>query len=171
MDNNQSNLEIRRTSRSHLKKAVNEAKEAWLLKKVKRVNNMNCDPYNAWQCVKEINKGLTGHHQHLNNDLLKIQKADGTIASTEAESAKEIANYFSTNVFSRESPFDRKAVEELTQKPINTLLEAPLRVKEARECLNKAQSRKAPGSNGIPIELYKMLDESNLPFIVAAMQA
>ena len=76
-------------------------------------------------------------------------------------------------MFSRESPYDRKAVEELIQKPINVLLEeAPLTVKEVRECLNKAQNRKAPGSNGIRIKQYILLNDENLSFfIVAAMQA
>ena len=158
LDNNQPNLDARRLSRNQLKKAINEAKEAWILKKIKRVNNMNCDPYNAWQCIKDILAGLTGHHKNLNNDLLKM-------------SIKEIASYFSKNVFSRESPFIREAVDELIQKPIKESLDAPLTVKEVRECLNKAQSRKAPGSNGIRIEQYKLLNDENLSYVIAAMQA
>ena len=74
-------------------------------------------------------------------------------------------------MFSRESPYEKKAVEELTQKPINTSLDDPLTLAEVRECLNKAQSRKAPGSNGIRIEQYKLLDDENLSTVVAAMQA
>ena len=59
-----------------------------------------------------------------------------------------------------------KAINDLKDIEINTSMDDPISLSELRAALRKAKNRKSPGGNGIPIELYKLLDDDNLKHIL-----
>ena len=72
------------------------------------------------------------------------------------------SNFFGKEIFGRNAPYDKQAVKGLQQLETNDSIADPISLEELKNTLKKAKNRKSPGSNGIPIEMYKHLDDENL---------
>ena len=59
-----------------------------------------------------------------------------------------------------------QAVNKLHSVPVNNSIADPITMDKLKSALKKAKYRKAPGPNGIIIKQYKLLDDSNLTFIL-----
>jgi hypothetical protein len=72
------------------------------------------------------------------------------------------SDFFGKEIFRRNAPFDNEAVENLRQIDTNISIANPISLDELKFALKRAKNRKSPGSDGIPIEMYKLLDDENL---------
>jgi hypothetical protein len=139
------------------KQVIIKARNEWLKRKIDEYESMNQDSRNAWKALREIEAGFNGHHKKMT--IIKMRKADGTLARNEEESAKVFRKHFEENVFNRneQSSYDPTVLDEIDQVPINNHLGTTPTDKEIRQALSKMQYEKSPGRNGIPTEAFKIL--------------
>eukprot|EP00979_Chaetoceros_neogracilis_P006568 scaffold1338_cov272-Chaetoceros_neogracile.AAC.26 len=124
--------------------------------------NISIDPYTAWQASKTIQAGLSHHHLSSKQKYVKLKRNDGTFTDDPKEQVKIQSDFFGKEIFGRNAPFDNEAVENLRQIDTNISIANPISLDELKDALKRAKNRKSPGSNGIPIEMYKLLDDENL---------
>ena len=123
---------------------------------------INIDPYTAWQATKRIIAGLSHHHSNTKDKYTKLKKSDGSLTDIPEEQVQIQSNFFGKEIFGRNAPYDKQAVKDLQQLETNNSIADPISLEELKNTLKKAKNRKSPGSNGIPIEMYKHLDDENL---------
>jgi len=157
-----------REARRKLKKATKDAKEDWLATQAQLLENMDDSPYSAWKAMENIMGGLNGHHKKLNGSK-GMQRTDGSMASTDAEVAKIQAAYLGKEVFGIESPYDTEALNGIAQLPCADWIDTPYSLEELRAAVIKAKTRKAPGSNGVFVELFKKLDDKSLTVVLDSL--
>ena len=72
------------------------------------------------------------------------------------------SEFFGKEIFGRNAPYDEAAVDDLRQIETDSSIATPISLAELKATLKKVNNRKSPGTNGIPIEMYKHLDDENL---------
>ncbi|MCP4744834.1 MAG: reverse transcriptase family protein, partial [Desulfobacteraceae bacterium] len=123
---------------------------------------ISVDPFTAWQASKRLQKGLSHHHSNSKDKYTKLKKSDGTFTDIPEEQVKIQSEFFGKEIFGRNAPYNEAAVEDLRQIETDFSIADPISLAELKATLKKAQNRKSPGTNGIPIEMYKHLDDENL---------
>jgi hypothetical protein len=84
-----------------------EAQTRWVQTKLEEIENCGDQPRNHWRAARELVAGLLkGHHKKTR--IIKMMKADGTLASNQEEKPKFFKDHFEKNVFNRneESSYD-----------------------------------------------------------------
>ena len=91
---------------------------------------------------------------------------NGNLTAKPADQVQIQGEFFSKQIFGRNSTFDPTAINKLQTIPVNTAISDPITLDELKSALKKAKNRKAPGPNGIIIKQYKLLDDETLTFIL-----
>jgi hypothetical protein len=91
---------------------------------------------------------------------------DGHTATTDQARAEVFKEHFQGEVFGIQSPFSQEAVDNLPQRPVDDFLERDFELTELKHAIKKAQNHKAPGESGIPMEVWKNLDDLCLSYII-----
>jgi exonuclease III len=162
LNRNNTLLNLCRIARRTLKKEIKLAKNNWIKSEISKLQNISIDPYTAWQASKTIQAGLSHHHLSSKQKYVKLKRNDGTFTDDPKEQVKIQSDFFGKEIFGRNAPFDNEAVENLRQIDTNISIANPISLDELKDALKRAKNRKSPGSNGIPIEMYKLLDDENL---------
>ena len=124
------------------------------------------DPYMAWQASKKIQSGISQYHKDSKEKYTKLKRKDGTFTDIPEEQVKIQSDFFGKEIFGRNAPYDDEAINDLKDIEVNTSMDDPISLSELIVALRKAKNRKSLGGNGIPIELYKLLDDNNLEHIL-----
>ena len=127
---------------------------------------INVDPFTAWQASKKIQSGLSHHHTDSKGKYTKLKRNDGTFTDIPEEQVKIQSDFFGKEIFGRNAPYDDDAINDLKEIETNTSMADPISLIELKWALKKAKNRKSPGGNGIPVELYKLLDNNNLEHVL-----
>ena len=128
---------------------------------ISRLEEINVDPFTAWQATKKILAGLSHHHSNtkdIPNSRKSIDHSPTYLRRTSANPKR----FFEKEIFGRNAPYDKQAVEDLLQLETNYSIADPIFLEELKNTLKKAINRKSPGSNCIPIKINKHLDGGNL---------
>jgi hypothetical protein len=155
-------------ARGRLKKAVHEAKRAWV-KELADALPADCrEPWLYWQSVRTLRRGLD-NVQPRASMRFREKSGDGLCTSNE-ENADVLADHLH-NIFNRETCVDRTILEEVIQRPTQPSLADPPTRAEIAKLLGKLKAGKAPGASGIPAEAYSALaqDPASLSAIHAEM--
>ena len=151
--------ELNRTSKQ-VRKAIQKAKDTWLDQLITECNDLEMNPYQAWVAAKKIVAGVSGHHKKMTT--IRMKRPDGTLAESDKESAKILADYFKNHVFGIQSKYDDDAVDALIQLETDESLGEPPTLEEMLAVLKKMKPKKSPGENGLPAEAYKRLNDTNM---------
>lgn len=125
---------------------------------------MNKDPHNAWEAMRRLVGGLTGHWK-TPTEMKELMMEDGRTAQSPADCATAISDHFSKHVFAIESSFDETAIASLADRAIDWSLNDPPSFTEMKTALMKMKDRKAPGPNGVSIEAIKALSDKQLHLV------
>ena len=150
---------ILKKARSELIQGKREAKNEWLRTKADEMENLQkTDPRTSWKAIKEIAKGLFGHHK--NTVQIKLKNKHGKLATTDKENAEIFKEHFSKLYNNKTTTtYDPTIIAELEQfrQPTNETLGQPPKWEEIRKALSKMENEKSPGPNKIPPEAFKNL--------------
>ena len=125
------------------------------------------DPFTAWQSSKLLLAGLSHHHVNTKDKYIQLKDKNSKLTAKPADQVQIQGEFFSNQIFGRNSSFEPAAINKLQTIPVNTAIANPITmVDELKTALKKAKNRKAPGPNGIIIEQYKLLHDENLSFIL-----
>ena len=125
---------------------------------IRKLENINVDPYTAWQSSKLLQAGLSHHHIDNTNKHIKLRDKDGNLTAKPADQVQILGEFFSKQIFGRNSAFEPAAVNKLRSIPVNTAIADPITMDKLKT---------APGPNSIIIEQYKLLtNDENLTFIL-----
>jgi len=155
-----------RSARTKVKQAIKDAKEKWIRKMINKLEKIDVDPFTAWQSSKLLLAGLSHHHVNTKDKYIQLKDKNGKLTAKPADQVQIQGEFFSNQIFGRNSSFEPAAINKLRTIPVNTAIAAPITLDELKTALKKAKNRKAPGPNGIIIEQYKLLDDENLTFIL-----
>jgi hypothetical protein len=159
------NSEKRKAARKSFKRAIATAKEKWLEKQVLQVHEMHSNPYEAWRAINRIKEGLYGHHRKPRKPPRLVSK-DGQIATTDQARVEIFKEHLQGEVFGIQSSYSQEAVDSLPQHTMEDTLGRPFELDELKCAIRKAKNHKAPGESGVPMEIWKTLDDLCLPYIL-----
>jgi hypothetical protein len=105
------------SARKHVKRVVKEAKNRWMETKLEEIENYRNQPRNHWKSAREIVDGYTNHRRK--PKVIKMKKADGSLASNDEESAQVFKDHFEKNVFNlnEESSYEDSIFNEIDPIP------------------------------------------------------
>ena len=110
------------------------------------------NPKSAWDSVKKLRAGLAPQRRAA---PAKMQKPDGSLASTPEENATVFADAFG-KLYGRKPAFDASVLDALPQSPVATGLDHEPTDDEIRRVLSKLHDT-APGDSGLGAPLWKAL--------------
>ena len=142
-------------ARAAVKHGVREAKSAWILSKAKGVNDGVSGALGskaAWDNVKVLKAGLNPPRRAA---PAKMQKEDGTKATTAEENAGVFASHFE-KLYGRAPTFDASMPDLLKQRPLVADADGDPTDDDIHRALSKLHDT-APGDSGLPAALWKAL--------------
>ena len=155
---------LERTKRK-LRKEIAKAKESWLRKVAKRIQE---GPQKGtggyWKSVTEMK---LGHNRTRRETSYSFKKSDGQKCTTNEESVQVVKEAFKKNL-NIVRPFDDSLLEHLIQSvlpaKLTELLDADPTAEEVKAALRRAAKGKAAGDTGVPIEFYQALADDEEAF-------
>lgn len=143
-----------RKARACLKRAVHEAKRAFI-KELADALPADCrDPWLYWNTVREMKRGLDDVQPRTS---MRFRKASGDGLCASSEENAEVLSKFLHRVYNRNTRVDRTVLEELAQRPELPSLATDPTEAEIAKLLRKLKKGKAPGASGIPAEAFKAM--------------
>jgi Reverse transcriptase (RNA-dependent DNA polymerase) len=142
-------------ARAVLKREVRAAKRAWLEERTSKMPADCRHPKVFWKAAKELQEGLDGAGV---TPYVPKRFADsnGVLATTDAANAEIVRSHFDS-VYNRRTDVDPSVLSELRQRGVEEGLAAEPTAGEVATHLRKAKKGKAPGDNGLPVELFQAL--------------
>ena len=83
-----------------------------------------------------------------------IKSMDGVLLTEPAQILNRWAEHFN-GVLNQDSAFDMSLLKDIPQWAVNNTLDDAPTLEEVLKCINQLSSGKAPGSDGIPSDIYK----------------
>lgn len=139
---------------------VEAAKIRWVEKKVEELEN-KYDPRKAWKAMREISTMFAGHIKSA--VTMRMRKKDGTLATTEAENGAIFCEHFN-GVFNAPATAQEGIEEVIEQRATVAELGELPSDDEINFAITRAANEKSPGADGIPIEAFKIIRESDILF-------
>ena len=137
-------------ARNGVQKTLREIENQWLNKKADEIQGfVNC--HNDKELFASINM-VYGPQHSTSPPLLS---ADGkTLITDRKEILDRWAEHFDS-VLNRPSEVNDEAIDRMPQVPINLTMEATPSEDDVQKAINQLSNGKAPGTDGIPAEIYK----------------
>ena len=143
-----------RKIRKELKKAVQSAKNAWISEQCKRLNESSSGKggtKTSWEMVSRLKNGLSKAKPSKDQ---RMQKEDGTLATTPEENAEVFVKHFD-KLYNRHPEFDDTVLDLLDQHPIAADCDHPPTDEEIQKAISALKN--APGDSGICPPIWKAL--------------
>ena len=151
-----------KSARAALKRAIQRAKNDWILDLCNTMNNTASargGTASCWNAMKTLKAGLSKTRPSAE---AKMKKADGQLASSAAENADVFKQHFS-KLYGRKPSYDPAVLNLLEQLPEVQGLDGPPTDEEIRKAVSKLQAT-SPGVSGLPAPLWKALCETEKSF-------
>jgi hypothetical protein len=144
------------------------AKARWAAHICSKIHNMHSNPRIAWEYIRILASGTTGHHKKKVTMAMKM--ANGKTATTSKENMEVLGPHFD-KVYNNHRPVDFTILDDIPQRSTLSDIDSPITYDEVDAAINKLKSGKSPGLNGIPQEAYKAMNkemQSRIHKIVSA---
>ena len=151
-------------ARAALQRGLRRAQSEWVMGTVAPVNVSIVGASGsaaAWEGVKQLRTGL---HPTPRPAQPKMQKADGTRASTPEENASVFASHFE-KLYGRAATFDPTVLDSLPPRDTVPDLDHTPTDEEIRRAVRRLNNT-APGDSGVPAQLFKALASTDAGFNV-----
>lgn len=149
-NNSSSNRAVFRKARRKVQQRLRSMQDAWLREKAAEIQKHadTRDMKRFYDAVKEV-------YGPQRSSSSPIYKADGTTLLTDkGQILNRWAEHFET-VLNRPSEINEEAINRLPQTEINEDLDNPPTLPEIEKAIHQLSNGKAPGTDGIPAEVYK----------------
>jgi hypothetical protein len=141
-------------ARARVKKAVLQAKCAWVRERADALTPDCKDQYLYWNNVNELVRGLNDVQPQV--PMRFRNKDDDGLCTSSEENADVLANHLH-RIFNRDTRVDRTVLDEIKQRPERPSLADEPTQEEIAKLLRKLKNGKAPGTSGIPAEAFKAM--------------
>jgi len=111
-----------RSARTKVKHAIKEAKEKWMRKMINKLEKIDVDPFTAWQSSKLLLAGLSHHHVNTKDKYIQLKDKNGKLTAKPADQVQIQGEFFSNQIFGRNSSFEPAAINKLQTIPVNTAI-------------------------------------------------
>ena len=138
--------------------AIDVAKGRWAAYLGQKIHEMKFTPKIAWQSIKLLQKGFSGHHH--NKIQMNFLLPNGQLSSSDAEHLQILQPHFH-KVYNRNAKVNIDIVKKTPNRPTLASLDLPLTFSEFEDALKKLTWHKAPGINHISPNALKALNDSN----------
>jgi Reverse transcriptase (RNA-dependent DNA polymerase) len=125
------------------------------------------NPHNAWNSIKDISNGFSGHHKKA--VTIKMKKPDGNYAINDNDNAEVFRIHFK-KLYNMDCTYDPTVLQVISKNPTNITLAEQFTRKEVQQALSKMKYEKSPGTNGIPTEAFKNLRGMPLDKFIKILQ-
>ena len=78
-----------------VKQAIKRAQEKGIKKTIRKLENINVDPYTAWQSSKLLQTDLSHHHIDNTHKYIKLRDKDGNFTAKPADQVQIQGEFFS----------------------------------------------------------------------------
>nr|VZI31329.1 unnamed protein product [Spirometra erinaceieuropaei] len=152
-------------SRHHLQQRLREMQDAWTARKVEEIQGYaDC---NEWKNSFSAIKAVYGPPM---KGTAPLPSADGgTLLTEKTQILQRWAEYF-RGVLNRPSAISDAAIDRLPQVETNVDLDLPPSLQETIRAVQQLSSGKAPGSDAIPVEVYKHGGHQMMDHLTALFQ-
>jgi hypothetical protein len=162
-----------RERRKVLRNLIKSSKDKWLNDKARRVANklqLNAKGGNAWQAIKEINAGTTGHQLKLRT--MRMHKDCGNLTVSDSENADHMRGYYHEHFNSTEAPVPiSDATRRLRHRTKRLHLGTTPTPQAVINVIVSLPSKKSLGESQIIAEALKALSPEALATIADAIIA
>jgi hypothetical protein len=83
------------TNPAKVKQAIKRAQEKGIKKTIRKLENINVDPYTAWQSSKLLQTDLSHHHIDNTHKYIKLRDKDGNLTAKPADQVQIQGEFFS----------------------------------------------------------------------------
>ena len=142
--------------------AVALAKAKWSTVQAEKIHNMNRNPKDAWQAIKVIKAGLTGHHVH--PTIMRMKMPTGKLATTDKENASIFGPHLD-KVYNAKRPVDWEYARAMKKRKKVWKLDAQITWDEFKQAINDLSYDKAAGLNKVSPNALKALVNENLTYL------
>ena len=140
----------------NVNEAISVAKSRWANKLALQVRSMKLTPKEAWQAVRDLQSGLTGHH--IKPTIMKFKLPNGDLSKHDEEHMSVLQPHFA-KVFNNHQKIDWRVLDEIRQHPLHTEIDGNLTYLKFSEAIQSLKNHTASGLNGITGEEIKALDK------------
>jgi hypothetical protein len=159
--------------RKVLRNLIKSSKDKWLNDKAHRVANklqLNAKGGDAWQAIKEINAGTSGHQSK--SCTMLMRKDCGNLTMSDSENADHMRGYYHEHFNSTEAPVQiSDATRRLRRRTKRLHLGATPTPQAVIKVIVSLPSKKLPGESQIIAEALKALSPEALATIADAIIA
>jgi hypothetical protein len=151
-----------RDARKAVFRTVNDAKNAWIKERCGMLNgdSDNCGgAATFWAAAKELMEGLQKPHAPR---PLVLRKADGELATSDAENLAVLAKHYA-KLYNRSSSFDPRVLDKLPARAIIDAMDELPSDQAIRDALKKLKPGKS-GGNGLPSDAFKLVTQDATGF-------
>jgi len=155
-----------RAARKAVRRAVEDAREAWMMRLVDEINSRESaddqrplNPKEVWQVIRALQKGPRLAEPITPFNLRKNQvTGTGAMCETEAENG-EVMVAAQRKTFDKTSSFDPEAVNKVPLHELQSWMDKALTAAEVSKATRKLANGKSGGDSKLHAEYYKALDE------------
>ena len=126
-----------------------------------RENKLN--DLQEWESVRDLSGGGTGHRA--SPTVMQMRLTNGELETTDTENASVFGPHFH-RVFNNYRQIDWPVLDKIKKREVTDELYQPISWDEKNKAITKLANDKAPGLNGIPPNVFKALDNTNLSWIL-----
>ena len=124
----------------------------------------NTTAANPWNAVYNLAKGRRNTPMQIST----LRKQDGSLTTDTKETLRIMLNHFTPEDNEREDNDYHKLARARAQEPINTKDDREFTIEEISDVIGSMDKRKAPGEDGITVDIYKHTFQI-LPKFITAM--
>ena len=153
-----------RDARLRLKRAVVVEKNAWIQRRMRRMNDATTgrgSTKECWDVCKELKRGLAKSRP---SSSVKMKKRNGTLAQNAQQNADVFREHFRL-LYGRAPSFDPLVLDILTQRPVDHEMGLPPTEAEIKGAVAYLHDT-SPGDTGIKARAWKVLSSDASAFIL-----
>ena len=138
-----------RQAQRRVKKAVDRAKEDWILNVAREAEEAVKDGRTRWVCIRRLQQAYAGRRPCIPR---AVRKNDGELTDGPSEVLQRWYQHFS-NLLNQQSNFDEEVIQRMPTVPPYHEFDRPPSMEELEVALSRLKKRKAGGKTGILPEL------------------
>ncbi len=132
------------------------ARSSWYSYVCLHIHGMHMNPWVAWE-YRILRGSKAAHHKKSVNMTMHLP--DGSLAASSTKNMSVFGLHFE-RVFSNHRPVDFSVLDLIPQQEQLMEIDHPIIFAEVDKAINKLESGKAPGLNGILPEAYKAMGKA-----------
>jgi hypothetical protein len=141
-----------------VREQVEIAKTKWISAMAEKINSLNVSPKEAWQCLREVEDGVGGHHTK--PITMRMRLENGKLANNDRDNMKVFSKHLQ-KVYNQRRPIYADAAKLIAQREIMQEIGESISWEEFNKAVMKLTNDKSPGENGVPPNAFKCLDDEN----------